>query len=50
MVEEESWVLDLSGAFDGAGPIFIDWAHVSPQGNQIVARYISERLRRLLPG
>jgi len=44
----ESWLLDLSRAFDDAGPIFFDWAHASPKGNQIIARHMSEALSRLL--
>ena len=44
----EPWLLDLSRAFDDAGPIFFDWAHASPKGNQIIARHMSEALTRLL--
>jgi hypothetical protein len=44
----ESWLLDLSRAFDDAGPIFFDWAHASPKANQIIARHMSEALTRLL--
>ncbi len=36
------WILDLSSAFDGDEYIFIDFCHVSPNGNEIIAREVSE--------
>lgn len=35
------WIIDLSDRFDGSDYIFIDFCHVSPNGNQIIAREIS---------
>lgn len=39
------WVYDLSTAFDGNEYIFIDFCHVSPNGNQIMANEIDKALR-----
>ena len=39
-----SWAKDLSGAFDSNEPIFIDDAHVAPQGNRIIA----EQMRKFI--
>lgn len=36
------WIVDLSNAFDGDDYIFIDFCHVSPNGNEIIAKKISE--------
>ena len=36
------WIIDLSHAFDGDEYVFIDFCHVSPNGNQIIARQISD--------
>lgn len=36
------WIIDLSQAFDGDEYIFIDFCHASPNGNEIIARRISE--------
>lgn len=35
------WIVDLSEKFDGNEYIFIDFCHVSPNGNEIIAREIS---------
>lgn len=35
------WIIDLSRAFDGSNYVFIDFCHVSPNGNEIIAREIS---------
>ena len=35
------WIIDLSSAFDNNQYIFIDFCHVSPNGNAIIAREIS---------
>ena len=35
------WIIDLSSAFDNQDYIFIDFCHVSPNGNAIIAREIS---------
>jgi hypothetical protein len=35
------WIIDLSRAFDNQEYIFIDFCHVSPNGNAIIAREIS---------
>ena len=36
-----SWIYDLSDRFDGNEYIFIDFCHVSPNGNEIIARNIA---------
>lgn len=36
------WIIDLSQKFDGNDFIFIDFCHVSPNGNQIIASEISK--------
>jgi len=36
------WIIDLSHAFDGDEYVFIDFCHVSPNGNEIIARQISD--------
>lgn len=36
-----SWIIDLSDRFDGNEYIYIDFCHVSPNGNEIIAREIS---------
>jgi hypothetical protein len=38
------WIIDLSNAFDGDEYVFIDFCHVSPNGNEIIAREISNAL------
>lgn len=35
------WIIDLSHAFDNNDYIFIDFCHVSPNGNEIIAQEIS---------
>lgn len=35
------WIVDLSNKFDGNAYIFIDFCHVSPNGNEIIAEEIS---------
>ena len=39
------WIYDLSDRFDGDDYIFIDFCHVSPNGNEIMAREISNLVR-----
>lgn len=36
------WIIDLSGKFDNDEFIFIDFCHVSPNGNRIIAQEISK--------
>jgi hypothetical protein len=36
------WIHDLSDSFDGQDYIYIDFCHVSPNGNEIIAREISK--------
>jgi hypothetical protein len=36
------WVYDLSDRFDGSDYIYIDFCHVSPNGNEIIAKEISK--------
>lgn len=38
------WIIDLTHAFDNNEYIFIDFCHVSPNGNEIIARAISRAL------
>ncbi|HYG00988.1 MAG TPA: SGNH/GDSL hydrolase family protein [Chryseosolibacter sp.] len=35
------WIFDLSDKFDGEQRIYIDFCHVSPNGNEIIAKEIS---------
>jgi hypothetical protein len=39
---KHSWIFDLSNSFDGDELIFIDFCHVSPNGNEIIAKQISD--------
>ncbi len=39
------WIIDLSDRFDGNEYIYIDFCHVSPNGNEIIAREISKAVR-----
>lgn len=41
------WIIDLSQAFNNDDYIFIDFCHVSPNGNAIIARKISGAINRL---
>ena len=41
------WIIDLSDRFDGDEYIYIDFCHVSPNGNAIIAREISNTVRNL---
>jgi hypothetical protein len=36
------WIFDLSNSFDGDDYIYIDFCHVSPNGNEIIAKEISK--------
>jgi hypothetical protein len=38
------WAFDFTDAFDGVGPIYIDYSHVNAQGNRLIA----ERILRIL--
>src|SRR5262249_54034441 len=42
MIEKNgnSWAYDLSGAFDGTEPLYIDQMHVTGRGNDIMANAI----------
>jgi len=48
MGAHSGWTLDLSEVFDGDEPRFIDWAHVSPEANTIIAERIATKLRTLI--
>jgi hypothetical protein len=37
--------VDLTHAFDGRSQVYIDFAHVSPRGNEIIGQSIAEHLR-----
>jgi len=39
-------VLDLTHSFDGEEIYYIDWCHVSPNGNKIIAKKIKERIEQ----
>lgn len=41
-------MLDLSDAFDGADPLYVDFAHVTGAGNQRIADHLAPTLTRLL--
>lgn len=41
------WIIDLSTAFDNNEYIFIDFCHVSPNGNEIIAREIARAVNDL---
>lgn len=38
---KHQWIYDLSNKFDGNDYIYIDFCHVSPKGNEIIAKEIS---------
>lgn len=40
------WIFDLSDKFDGDETIYIDFCHVSPNGNEIIAREISNLVEK----
>lgn len=42
------WIIDLSNAFDGNEYIFIDFCHVSPNGNEIIAQQISGAINEMM--
>jgi hypothetical protein len=39
------WIHDLSDRFDGSETIYIDFCHVSPNGNELMAKSITEILK-----
>ncbi len=39
-------ILDLTNSFDGDGKFYIDWCHVSPNGNKLIASKILEEIRK----
>ena len=41
------WVIDLSQSFNGDDYIYIDFCHVSPNGNEIIAQQLVQRLNNL---
>jgi hypothetical protein len=41
------WIVDLSAKFDSDDYVFIDFCHVSPNGNEIIAREISNAVSNL---
>ena len=42
-----SWIIDLTSKFDGDEFIYIDFCHVSPNGNEIIANEISRAVNNL---
>jgi hypothetical protein len=47
---QEDWVYDFTTAFDGDEPIYIDFCHVSENGNRIIAERLAHVLRSELGG
>jgi hypothetical protein len=44
------WIIDLSDRFDGNEFVYIDFCHVSPNGNEIIAGEISNAVsKKVLP-
>jgi lysophospholipase L1-like esterase len=43
------WAFDLSDSFDGDGRYYIDHAHVTPEGNAIIARRIRAAIEKGAP-
>ncbi len=41
------WIIDLTDRFNGDDYIYIDFCHVSPNGNTIIAREITEAVRNI---
>lgn len=41
-----TWAKDLSDSFDGNAPLYIDWAHVTANGNHIIASKLTEILSK----
>jgi hypothetical protein len=44
---KHDWIFDLSDKFDGNDYIYIDFCHVSPNGNEIMATEISKLIQAL---
>jgi lysophospholipase L1-like esterase len=44
---QHPWIVDLSDKFDGDQYLYIDFCHVSPDGNQIMANEISKLVREI---
>lgn len=42
-----SWIIDMSDKFDGDDLIFIDFCHVSSNGNEIIAKEIASVVRQV---
>lgn len=47
---KHDWIIDLTDRFDGNDYIYIDFCHVSPNGNQIIAKEISRIMKNELIG
>jgi hypothetical protein len=46
-ITETPYAASAINIFDGAeAPVFLDWAHVNARGNEIIAKFIFEELRR----
>jgi hypothetical protein len=39
-------VLDLTYSFDGDKKFYIDWCHVTPNGNEVIAKQIMDRIKQ----
>jgi len=44
--ELSNHVLDLTNSFDGEEKYYIDWCHVTPNGNQVIANQIMEKIKQ----
>jgi len=42
---KEDWMLDMSDAFDGSEQLYIDFCHVTSEGNEIIAAAIDKVVR-----
>ena len=45
-IELKEHVLDLTHSFDGEEIYYIDWCHISPNGNKIISKKIKERIEQ----
>jgi hypothetical protein len=45
---ENRWIYDLTGAYDGKRPLYVDLVHVAEGGNEIMARRLGQPVMRAL--
>lgn len=46
--KNHDWIIDATQVFNDQEPIYIDWAHVNPAGNEIIANLMAEKLSKAL--